>query len=291
MGGPRLVWRAGAKVLECDRRTLVMGILNVTPDSFSDGGRFFDHEIAVSAGVDMVNAGADIVDVGGESTRPGSSAVPDAEQLDRVLPVIKRLSAEVDVPVSLHARSAPVAAGPEEAGATIVNGLTAGSDPEMFHTVRETRAGMVLMHMRGEPNTMQQLTDYGDVVTEVKEYLRGRVAAAVAAGIDAERLTVDPGLGFAKTTPQSLLLMREIASFADLGRPVLVGPSRKSFIGDALQTDVTERVEGTAGAVAWMVAHGAHIVRVHDVKAMVRVVRVVDAIRNSGTATDERNER
>ncbi|HEX2090559.1 MAG TPA: dihydropteroate synthase [Actinomycetota bacterium] len=278
-----LVWRAGAHALECGPRTLVMGVLNVTPDSFSDGGRFFDHEVAVAAGIGMVSDGADIIDIGGESTRPGSTAVPDAEQLERVVPVIKRLSAEVDVPLSIDTRSARVAAGAVEAGVTIVNDVTAGSDPDMFGTVRESEAGMVLMHMRGEPNTMQQLTDYDDVVTEVREYLRGRLRAATDAGIDADRLAVDPGLGFAKTTPQSLLLMRDVASFVELGRPVVVGPSRKSFIGDVLGTDVTERAEGTAGAVAWMVAQGAHIVRVHDVKTMLRVVRVVDAILDSGS--------
>jgi dihydropteroate synthase len=277
-----LMWRAGAHVLECGPRTLVMGILNVTPDSFSDGGRFFDHEVAVAAGMDMVSDGADIIDIGGESTRPGSNAIPDGEQLERVVPVIKRLSAEVDVPLSVDTRSARVAAGAVEAGATTVNDVTAGSDPHMFETVRASEAGMVLMHMRGEPNTMQQLTEYADVVTEVKEYLRHRLRAATDAGIDEERLVIDPGLGFAKTTPQSLLLMRDVASFSDLGRPVLVGPSRKSFIGDVLGTDVTERAEGTSGAVAWMAAHGAHIIRVHDVKTTVRVVRVVDAIRESG---------
>ena len=279
---PSTVWRAGTHVLACGPRTLLMGILNVTPDSFSDGGRFFDHEVAVAAGIEMVSDGADILDIGGESTRPGSSAVSDAEQLERVVPVIKRLSAEVDVPLSIDTRSARVAAGAVEAGAAIVNDVTAGSDPDMFETVRESKAGMVLMHMRGEPNTMQQLTDYDDVVTEVKEYLRGRLRAAIDSGIEEERLVVDPGLGFAKTTPQSLLLMRDVASFFDLGRPVLVGPSRKSFIGDVLGTEVTERTEGTAGAVAWMVAEGAHIVRVHDVNTMVRVVRVVDAILDSG---------
>ncbi|HEX2069773.1 MAG TPA: dihydropteroate synthase [Actinomycetota bacterium] len=277
-----LMWRAGAHELVCGPRTLVMGILNVTPDSFSDGGRFFDHEVAVAAGIDMVTDGADLIDIGGESTRPGSNPVPEGEQLERVLPVIKRLSVEVDVPLSIDTRSARVAAGAVEAGASIVNDVTAGSDPDMFETVRASEAGMVLMHMRGEPNTMQQLTDYDDVVKEVKEYLRGRLHAATAAGIDAERLVVDPGLGFAKTTPQSLHLMRDVASFAELGRPVLVGPSRKSFIGDVLGTDVTERAEGTAGAVAWMAAQGAHIIRVHDVRTMVRVIRVVDAIRGPG---------
>ena len=276
-----LLWRAGPHTFECHRRTHVMGVLNVTPDSFSDGGRFFDHEIAVSAGIEMASDGADIIDVGGESTRPGSDPVPDGEQLERVAPVIKRLSAEVDIPISIDTRSARVAVGALEAGASIVNDVTAGLDPEMFDVVRQSGAGMVLMHMRGDPKTMQELTDYSDVVGEVKGYLRERLEAAIAGGVESERLAVDPGLGFAKTTPQSLTLMREVRSLADLGRPVVVGPSRKSFIGDVLDTDVDERVEGTAGAVAWMAAHGAHVVRVHDVKSMVRVVRVIDAIRRS----------
>ena len=277
-----LLWRAGSHTFECHRRTHIMGVLNVTPDSFSDGGRFFDHEVAVTAGIQMVTDGADIIDVGGESTRPGSDPVPEGEQLERVAPVIKRLSTEVDVPISIDTRSPRVAAEALEAGAAIVNDVTAGSDPEMFDVVRESGAGMVLMHKRGDPTTMQELTDYDDVVGEVKDYLRERLEVATAAGVDFDRLAVDPGLGFAKTTPQSLLLMRDVFSLTDLARPVLVGPSRKSFIGHVLDTDVNERAEGTAGAVAWMVAQGAHIVRVHDVEAIVRVVRVVDAIRRSG---------
>jgi dihydropteroate synthase len=259
-----------------------MGIINVTPDSFSDGGRFVDAEVAVAAGIDMATDGADILDVGGESTRPGSDPVPVEHELDRVVPVIKRLAAELDVPISVDTRRADVAQAALEVGATIVNDVTAGSDPAMFEVVRKADAGMVLMHMRGEPKTMQQQTDYGDVVAEVKGYLAERAEAAVQAGIGRERLAVDPGLGFAKTEQQNYVLMRDIAAFLDLGRPVLVGPSRKSFIGKVLGTEVDQRLEGTAGAVAWMAGQGAHIVRVHDVKEMVRVVRVVDAIRRGG---------
>jgi dihydropteroate synthase len=278
----RLLWRAGPHTLECGSRTLVMGILNVTPDSFSDGGRFFDPEIAVAEGIEMVRDGADLLDVGGESTRPGSDPVPLETELDRVLPVIKRLVAEVSVPISVDTRKPEVAKRALEAGAAIVNDVTAGSDPEMFAVVRRSGAGMVLMHMRGEPKSMQQLTDYDDVVEDVRAYLGERIEAAAGAGIERERLAIDPGLGFAKTTDQSLLLMKEVGAFAELGRPLLVGPSRKSFIGDVLGTDVRERMEGTAGAVAWMAGRGAHVVRVHDVKQMVRVVRVVDAIRRAG---------
>jgi dihydropteroate synthase len=275
-----LPWRLRDRTIDCSARTLVMGILNVTPDSFSDGGRHFDPEVAVAAGVQMVADGADLLDVGGESTRPGSEAVPPAQEIDRVVPVIKRLAAEVDVPISIDTRKHEVAEAALDAGAAVVNDVSAGErDPRIFDVVRTAQAGLVLMHMRGEPNTMTKLTHYDDVVGEVRDYLRRRVEVAVEAGIAWEALAVDPGLGFAKTTPQSLLLMKETSAFLDLGRPILVGPSRKSFIGHVLDTEVTERLEGTAGAVAYMAANGAHIVRVHDVLEMVRVVRVVDAIR------------
>jgi dihydropteroate synthase len=279
MAGDRVQWRLRETTIDCSTRTLVMGILNVTPDSFSDGGRHFDPEVAVAAGIQMVADGADILDVGGESTRPGSEAVPAGEEIDRVVPVIKRLATEVAAPISIDTRKARVADAALYAGAAIVNDVSAGEhDPGVFEVVRASEAGFVMMHMRGEPNTMTELTDYDDVVGEVKDYLRRRMQAAVEAGIAREALAVDPGLGFAKTTPQSLLLMRETSAFLDLGRPILVGPSRKSFIGHVLGTEVTERMEGTAGAVAYVAAKGAHIVRVHDVKEMVRVVRVVDAI-------------
>ena len=276
-----VVWRVGAREIDCSTRTHVMGILNVTPDSFSDGGRFFDPEVAVAEGIRMADDGADFVDVGGESTRPGSQPVPAHEEIDRVAPVIKRLAGEIDVPISVDTRKAEVARAALEAGAAIVNDVTAGGDPEMFEVVREAGAAMVLMHMRGDPATMQDLTDYDDVVGEVRAYLAGRARAAIDAGIDDERLAIDPGLGFAKTAEQNYLLMKEIDAFAELGRPIVVGPSRKSFIGKVLGTEIDERLEGTAGAVAWLAGRGAHIVRVHDVKEMVRVVKVVDAIRHA----------
>jgi len=193
--------------------------------------------------------------------------------------VIKRLSAELDIPISVDSRKAGVAEAALEAGAAIVNDVTAGGDPAMFELVREAGAGMILMHLRGDPKTMQQMTDYQDVVGEVSSYLAERLEAAADAGIERERLAVDPGLGFAKTTAQSLLLMRDVERFAVLGRPILVGPSRKSFVGAVLgAADVTDRLEGTAATVAWLAGHGASIVRVHDVKEMVQVVRMVDAI-------------
>jgi dihydropteroate synthase len=274
-------WRIGERLMDCSVRTHVMGVINVTPDSFSDGGRFFDPEVAVAAGIRMVAEGADFLDVGGESTRPASEPVPASEEIDRVVPVIKRLAGEVDVPISVDTRKAEVGRAALDAGASIVNDVTAGADPDMFDVVREAGAGMVLMHMRGDPKTMQQLTDYQDVVADVRAYLAGRVDAATSAGIDRQRLAVDPGLGFAKTAEDNYLLMKEVSAFLELDRPLLVGPSRKSFIGKVLGTEVDERLEGTAGAVAWLAGQGAHVLRVHDVRAMVRVIRVVDAIRHA----------
>ncbi|HEX6263446.1 MAG TPA: dihydropteroate synthase [Actinomycetota bacterium] len=271
-------WKLPDRTYDCDERTLVMGVLNVTPDSFSDGGRFFDPEDAVKQVLRMVEDGADIVDVGGESTRPGSDPVPPDEERRRVVPIVERLAQELEVPISIDTRKAEVAAAAVRAGATIVNDVTAGRDREMFDVVRESGAALVLMHMKGEPKTMQEDPHYDDVVREVRDFLAERVEAAVAAGVDREAICVDPGLGFAKTTPHSLAMMRHTDALLDLGRPVLVGPSRKSFIGDVLGTEVTERAEGTVGAVCYMVARGAHIARVHDVRETVRAVRVVDAI-------------
>jgi dihydropteroate synthase len=277
-----LGWRLGDRTLECGPPTLVMGVLNVTPDSFSDGGLFLDHEDAVEHGLRMASDGADLLDVGGESTRPGSEAVSIDEEIARVLPVIKRLAAEVDVPVSVDTRKPEVAGAALDAGAVAVNDVSGARDPLMFEVVRRWGAGLVMMHMLGEPKTMQEDPRYVDVVREVRAYLADRVGSAVAAGIDRERLAVDPGLGFGKTYRHNLTLMRDVGALLDLGVPVVVGPSRKSFIGAALgDLPMDQRLEGTAGAVAWLAGQGAHLVRVHDVAEMVRVVRVVDAIRGA----------
>jgi dihydropteroate synthase len=256
-----------------------MGILNVTPDSFSEGGRFFDTDDAVKHAGQMVADGADIVDVGGESTRPGSDPVAAEEELERVLPVIERLVEEIPhTPISIDTRKSAVAARALEAGATIVNDVSAGADPAMFDAVREHDAAVVLMHMQGEPKTMQETPTYDDVVGEVHEFLRERIEAAEFAGVDPERIAVDPGIGFGKDLGHNLELMRRVDAFLDLGRPVLVGPSRKRFISAILDLPEDQRVEGTIGAVAWMVARGAHVVRVHDAREVVRAVRVIDAI-------------
>ena len=281
MGGP--VWRVGERAFDCSERTLVMGILNVTPASFSDGGRFLDRASAISHATRMVDDGADMLDVGGESTRPGSTPVSMDEELERVHPVIHRL-AELHpaVPISIDTRKARVAAEALDAGATIVNDVSGGADPAMFEVVRGRDAAVVLMHMRGDPTTMQEAPQYDDVVGEVHEYLRQRIEAAELAGIDPERIAIDPGIGFGKDLDHNLELMHGVGSFLDLGRPLLVGPSRKRFIGTILDLPEEERVEGTVGAVVWMVARGAHLVRVHDVKEVVRAVRVSDAIARGG---------
>ncbi|HZB03271.1 MAG TPA: dihydropteroate synthase [Actinomycetota bacterium] len=276
-------WRVGGRSLECGPPTLVMGVLNVTPDSFSDGGRFLDHEAAVEHGLRMAEEGADILDVGGESTRPGSDPVTLDAEIARVVPVVKRLVAEVGLPISVDTRKADVAAAALEAGASLVNDVSGARDPRMLGVVAAGEAGLVLMHMLGEPKTMQIEPRYEDVVAEVRAYLGKRVAAAHEAGIGHDRVAIDPGLGFGKTYEHNLTLMREIDSFLDLGVPVVVGPSRKSFIGAALgDAPVDRRLEGTAGAVAWLAGRGVHVIRVHEVGPMVKVLRVVDAIRAGG---------
>jgi dihydropteroate synthase len=282
VNGAPLLWRCGPAVLPCGLRTLVMGVVNVTPDSFSDGGELLDPEAATKRALDMVQDGADIVDIGGESTRPGSAEVPEDVELERVMPVVERLSAEAEVPLSIDTRKSAVAVEALRAGATIVNDVSAGADPGMFDAVRASKAGMVLMHMQGEPRTMQAQPHYDDVVGEVHEFLRMRADAAVGAGIDRDRLCIDPGIGFGKTLEHNLLLLRDARVLLDLGLPVLVGPSRKRFLGTILGTQAGDRLEGTAAAVAWLAAVGVHVVRVHDVKEMSRVARVIDAISKAG---------
>jgi dihydropteroate synthase len=274
-----LVWRAGDVELRCRDRTLIMGVLNVTPDSFSDGGRFLGERAAVDRGLAMADEGADIVDVGGESTRPGSDAVSVPEEIERIVPVIERLAAHLPVPISVDTRRAEVARSALDAGAVIVNDVSAGRDPDMFEVVRDRGAGYVLMHMLGEPMTMQEDPRYDDVVAEVSEYLRERIEAAGLAGIDTERVAVDPGIGFGKTVEHNLSLLRHVEAFAALDRPVVYGPSRKRFIGSLLGgADENERLEGTLGTVSWLAARGVHVVRVHDVLEVHRALTLVDAI-------------
>jgi dihydropteroate synthase len=257
-----------------------MGVLNVTPDSFSDGGRFLRSQDAVRHGVRLVEDGADILDVGGESSRPGSDPVSAQEELDRIGPVIEELARTVEARLSVDTYKPSVAAECLGLGATMVNDITGLQDPEMIRVVAEHRAGSVIMHMRGRPKTMQDDVAYDDVVTEVRAFLDERAARARAAGI--EEVAVDPGIGFGKTAAHNFELLRRLDEIVALGLPVLVGPSRKSFLGSLpSRLPAAERLEGTLAAVAVAVMHGAAIVRVHDVREAKRVVEVVDAIRSA----------
>jgi dihydropteroate synthase len=273
-------------------RPAVMGIVNVTPDSFSDGGQFLDPGRAVEHGLALAAAGAAVLDVGGESTRPGSQPVPADEQRRRVVPVIRRLAAEAGVPVSIDTADAAVAAAALDAGATVVNDITAGrGDPEMLPVVAAAGAGYVFMHMQGTPATMQADPRYDDVVAEVGAFLAERREAAREAGIPDDRLMADPGLGFGKTVAHNLALLARVGDVARaVGVPVLVGPSRKGFIGVAggrpgQPLPVDQREDGTLAAVVWALDHGAAMVRVHDVAPAVEALRVLAAVA-AATPTD-----
>jgi dihydropteroate synthase len=260
-----------------------MGILNVTPDSFYDGGRYLDPDAARARARRMAEEGADILDVGGQSTRPFSNPVTPEEEMARVVPVLEGLAAEVGLPLSIDTSNARVAERAIELGATILNDVTAlTADPGMASLAARTGVGVVLMHMRGTPETMQKSTDYADVTGEVKAYLAGRAAAAEAAGIRPGALVVDPGIGFGKSVPGNLELLRRLPEIAGLGYPVLVGASRKSFIGRLGDLAEGERLEGSLGAAAVAAMNGASIVRVHDVRETVRMLRVVDAVHRGG---------
>jgi dihydropteroate synthase len=268
------------RVLHLGARTLVMGILNVTPDSFADGGTRLDPGRAIEDGVRMVADGADILDIGGESTRPGAAAVPADEELRRVVPVIEGLRARVDVPLSIDTYKAAVADRALDLGATIVNDISGLTyDPDLAGVVARHCAAVVLMHIRGRSRDMYAEARYGDVVAEISAELMTRVRAAETAGIDTARIILDPGLGFAKEAGQTLEALARFDRFAALGFPLLSGPSRKSFLKMGLgDVPPAGRVWGTAAAVTASVLAGAHIVRVHDVPEMVQVVRVADTI-------------
>ncbi len=261
-------------------RTYLMGVLNVTPDSFSDGGEFLHPDSALEQAQRLVEAGADFIDIGGQSTRPGAEQVSVDEELARVLPVVKAVRSQLSIPISVDTTRASVARAAVEAGTDLVNDISGGTfDQEMFSTVAELGVAMVLMHIRGTPQTMQQLTDYQDLIAEIYKFLECQVEAALEAGIERSRLIVDPGIGFAKTGEQNLEILRQLPTFCSLGVPILVGVSRKSFIGHLLnQPDPKGRVWGTAAACCSAIAGSADILRVHDVLEMRDVCRVADAI-------------
>lgn len=268
------------RTFEWGKRTYIMGVLNVTPDSFSDGGEFNHPNAALEQAQRLVVAGADIIDIGGQSTRPGAVEVPVAEELERVLSVVQLLRPAISVPISVDTTRAAVARAAIASGADIVNDISGGVfDPEMLATVAKLGVPIVLMHMRGTPQTMQQLTDYEDLIEEIYQFLESRVAKAIASGINSDRIIIDPGIGFAKKYHQSIEILRRLSEFRALNCPILVGASRKSFIGHILeQPDPKARVWGTAAACCGAIANGADIVRVHDVKEMHDVCRVADAL-------------
>lgn len=273
--------RVRNSVFNWGEQTYIMGVLNVTPDSFSDGGDFDCLERAIEGAQKLVNAGVDILDIGGQSTRPGAEEVSVVEEINRVLPVIKALrKAGFDVPISVDTTRSEVARAAIECGADIVNDISGATfDEKMLSTVAGLDVPIVLMHIRGTPQTMQKLTEYKDLVGEIYEFFSQRIEAAVGAGVSRSNIILDPGIGFAKTYEQNLELIRKLGDFSGLGCPLLVGPSRKSFIGHILNKPIPkDRVWGTSAVCSAAVSFGVDILRVHDVAEMRDVVRVADAI-------------
>lgn len=275
---PNLIIRE--RCFEWGQRTYLMGVLNVTPDSFSDGGKFNTTTAALAQAQAMIAGGADIIDVGGQSTRPGAQQITVAEELDRVLSVVQVLRKEIPVPISVDTTRAAVAKAAVEVGADIVNDISSGTfDPEMLSSVATMDVPIILMHIRGNPQTMAQFTDYQNLIQEIYSFLAKQIAAAVAAGIDQGKIIIDPGIGFAKNYEQNLEIFRRLSELRQLNCPILVGASRKSFIGRILnQPDPKARVWGTAAACCAAIFNGADILRVHDVKEMRDVSLVADAI-------------
>lgn len=265
-----------------------MGVVNVTPDSFSDGGSTLDPQAAIARGRQLAQDGADCLDIGGESTRPGAASVPAAQELERVLPVIRGLAGTVRIPLSIDTSKAAVAERAIAAGASIVNDVTALGDPAMAGVVARSKAALILMHMRGTPRTMQRAPRYRDVVQDVTRALARAADCAEAAGIERRRLLLDPGLGFGKTVSHNLQLLRHLDALVGLGLPVVIGPSRKSFIGRVLQAEVEDRLAGTLACVAAAVRCGAAIVRVHDVRPAVHMIRMLEAIERPHAAWRQR---
>lgn len=284
--GCRLTHAHGA--LDLSGPTRVMGILNITPDSFSDGGKYVDQQEAVDHALRMEHEGAAVIDVGGESSRPGSERVSSVQQRRRVVPVIEKLADMLTVPISIDTTSAEVAMAAIDAGASIINDISAGQeDSEMFALAAGTRAGLILMHMQGEPGTMQKSPFYVDVVGEVRQYLDEVINRATAAGVSKDQIAVDPGIGFGKLLKHNLLLLGHLGRLHELGVPVLVGPSRKAFIGQLTGREPDERLAGTLAAVASCVAQDVQLVRVHDVGQACDLIAVLEAIHHSRAENTE----
>jgi dihydropteroate synthase len=275
--------RAGDQVLDLGYRTLIMGVLNVTPDSFSDGGVFFDTAKAVERAWRIADEGADLLDIGGESTRPGSQGVSAEEELSRVLPVLDALAGGYPLPISIDTSKSEVGRAALARGAVLVNDVTAlAKDPKLGEVSASSGAGVILMHMRGEPGTMQQLPPSPDILAEIEAWAGTAVARAEELGVARDKIILDPGIGFGKTLSQNLEIIRNLGRLAATGFPIMVGTSRKSFIGRILSDPKADRIWGSAATVAAAILAGAHVVRVHDIAAMRDVARVADALRNEG---------
>lgn len=274
-----MIWQIKRRTINLQRPSL-MGILNLTPDSFSDGGKWTDCEKAFERAVQMAEEGADFLDLGGESTRPGAAAVSASEELNRILPSLKRIRRELDIPISIDTTKPEVAKICLEEGADIINDVSGLNDSgrEMADLIRQHQAGLILMHRRGHPADMQSLAHYDDVRSDVADELESSYQSALKWGLDENQIVLDPGLGFAKTTEHNLQILKSLDRFFSLGRPLLLGPSRKSFIGDITGRPTAERGYGTAAVAAWAVLKGVQILRVHDVKAARDVAVMIEAI-------------
>lgn len=271
-------WQVGGKVIDLTRRALLMGVLNVTPDSFSDGGEFFATEAAVKHGLAMAESGADIIDVGGESTRPGATPVSPNDEMERVLPVIEQLAQAISIPISIDTSKAAVARAAIDRGATIINDITGGrGDAEMFALAAEKQVALILMHMQGTPETMQLAPSYDDVVSEVADFFRQRYAAAVRSGIDPMCIAFDPGIGFGKTVAHNLELLANLPRLRVENRPLVVGVSRKSFLGK-ISDAPADRASATVALTAVLRERGAHVLRVHDVAPNINALRTTEAL-------------
>ena len=273
----------GDWTLHLSDRSHIMGILNVTPDSFYDGGRYLDPEKAVQKAIGIAGEGADILDIGGESTRPGAEPVSVKEELSRVIPVIQKLQKRIGIPISIDTRKAVVAEAAIQAGAQLINDVGGlKDDPDMAKIAAKYQVPVVIMHKKGSPKDMQVSPKYHDVIQEIHDFMDASIRSAEDEGISKKKIILDPGIGFGKTAEDNYSILRKLSFLQDLGCPVLVGVSRKSFIGNVLNVKEEKRLLGTAAAVAISVFLGAHIVRVHDVREMVEVVRIADRMKNCG---------
>ncbi|MBN1907177.1 MAG: dihydropteroate synthase [Deltaproteobacteria bacterium] len=269
----------GKHALELGRKSLIMGVLNITPDSFSDGGHYFSREQAIKQALDLVADGADIIDIGGESTRPYAEKVSLQQEMERVIPVIEELSRIVNIPISIDTYKAKVAESAVKAGASIINDISALKfDPEMASVVKEAGVPVILMHMKGTPGNMQDNPVYNDLMGEIISFFNEAVDYAVKKGIRKEMIILDPGIGFGKNFNHNLMIIRDFRKLADLGLPLLLGSSRKAFIGKILDKTPEERDTGTMATVVAGILNGAHIVRVHNVRMAKETVKIVDAI-------------